>query len=268
MLEERIPGNVPVFLRVDRPTVFSQTDAGQRLPLLGPVPGAAAQPFVIESAPRPLVSSAGLAVAAAGVQLRSRIPTLAVLPGNPGKFTEVAVVPAWAAIGSLTPAPPAAGLVPKGRYGGFIPEFPWDPNGSVPNSGHRPAGHLLRLRWTGTPEAAQTVDAGGNSGFSFQLLDIGLGVDAKSIAPGSVVITATIGGNAFTIRDDGAGRLYGQDAVSNEYVTGSIDYLAGTITLTFSAATDAVAVTADYEHTCLYLPLDLSLDWDAEMAQG
>ena len=266
VIEDRIPGESPVYIDVDRPTVFPQTDAGQRSPLLGPVPGAAAQPLVIESAVRPLVVSA-----AGGLSFRKRIPTLSVLPGAPSsgsRFVEVGNQPAWAAVGSLTPALPAAGLVPVGRYSGFIPVWPFDPNGDVPGSGHRPAGALFRIRWLGTPEAGEIIDAGSNAGFTFQLINTTGPVDAKDIAPGSVVITATIGGNALVVRDDGAGRLYGWEATGGTSATGTIDYVSGVLTVAFSTATDAANVTADYEHTCLYLPLDVSLRWDAEMAQG
>ena len=355
VIEDRIPGEAPLYLDVDRPTSFAQTDAGQRLPLLGPVPGAAAQPFVIESAPRPLVTSAG------GPTFRKRIPTLSVLPGTPSfgsRFVEVGVQPAWSPVGVsvltvvdytnggtdtvsvtvvggvvvvlteatdfaaatsndvtaenirlalaavgvvatragavlsittplaalatgdasawtvalaaalLAPSVPAAGLVPCGRYSTHVPTWLADANGSVPNSGHRPAGQLFRLRWTGSPEVGETIDAGGNTGFTFQLEDTGGAPDpARDIAPGSVVILASVGGNVITIRDDGAGRLYGQESTANASATGTVDYRAGIVTLAFSAAT-AGNVIADYEHTCLYLPLDVSMSWDAEMAQG
>jgi len=343
VIEDRIPGDSPLYIDVDRPTVLVQTDAGQRG---DPIPGAAAQPFVIESAPRPLVTSA------AGVTFRKRIPTLSVLPGLPSagsRFVEVGVQPAWAVVGTslltvvdytngstdtvvVTPvggvaltlteatdfaaatdndttaenirvallaigvvavrtgavlaittpldalasgdatawtvaltsallAPLPSGLVPKGRYGGTALTWPVDPNGDVPNSGHGPAGQLLRVRWLGTPVAGETIDAGGNTGFTATL------VNPTDIAPGSVVILASVGGNIITIRDDGAGRLYGQEPTADESATGTIDYRTGTVTLAFSAAT-AGAVDADYEHSCLYLPLDVSLRWDAEMAQG
>ena len=263
VIEERIPGNAPLYISVDRPTVFPETDAGQRFPLLGPSP-TAPQPFVVEEAERPAVTSA------AGVSFQKRVPTLSVVPGTPGRLVEVGNQPAWAAVGTLAPAVPATGLVPKGRYSGFVPDWPFDsasPVG-VPSSGQRPLGRLLRVRWAGTPEAAEVVDAGGNTGFSFQLQDTGAVVDAKDIAPGSVVVTATIGGNALLVRDDGAGRMYGFEGTGGSSALGTIDYRSGLLTLTFSTATAGVNVLADYEHSCLYLPLDIDLRWDAEMAQG
>jgi hypothetical protein len=260
VIEDRIPGDSPLYIDVDQPTALPQSDEGQQDGTIFP-----AQPFVIEEADRPLVVSAG------GVSFRKRIPTLSVLPGAPSvgsNFVEVGNQPAWAAVGSLTPAVPATGLVPKGRYAGFVPAWPLDPNGSVPGSGHRPGGRLLRVRWAGVAEAAEIIDGGSNAGFTFVLQDTGATADARDIAPGSVEITATIGGNALVIRDDGAGRLYGWEATGGTYATGTIDYRTATVTLSFSTATDAVNVLADYEHTCLYLPLDVSLRWDAEMAQG
>jgi len=341
VVEDRIPGNAPVSINVDQPTVLPQTDAAQRDGVTGP-----AQTFVIESAPRPLVTSAG------GLTFRKRAPTLSVLPGTPSfgsRFVEVAVQPAWTAVGvslltvvafangaldtvtftphggalvtltegtdfvaavdedttaeniriallavgvvatrlgavlTITPLldtlasndltawtvalsgtllspPPATGLIPKGRYAGLVPDWPFDSNAGVPNSGQHPGGQLLRIRWTGTPAVTETIDAGGNTGFSATLSDV-------DVAPGSVVILASVGGNVITVRDDGAGRLYGQEATANASATGTIDYSSGEVTLAFSAVT-AGNVVADYEHTCLYLPLDVSLSWDAEMAQG
>lgn len=168
---------------------------------------------------------------------------------------------AWTVALSTPLTPAIAALIPKGRYDGFTPAWPRDPNGSVPNSGHRPAGELLRVRWLGTPIAAEVIDAGGNTGFTATL------ANPQNIAPGSVVVLASVGGNVITIRDDGAGRLVGQELTGNESADGTIDYLTGVVTLAFSAAT-AGNVTADYEHGCLYLPLDISMEWDAEMASG
>jgi hypothetical protein len=257
VIEDRIPGDSPVWINVDRPTVFAQTDAGQQG---DPVPGAASQPYIIESASRPLVVSAG------GVSFRNRI-TLSVLgtPSTVRNFVEVGIEPSWAVVvGSL--ANMVGSLVPKGRANHHRTDWPVDPNGE--SAGHRPAGELFRVRWTGVAEAAEVIDSGSNTGFTFVLQDTGTGNDATDIAPGSVVITATIGGNALVIRDTGGGRLYGWEATGGTYATGTIDYRTATITITFSTATDAANVVADYEHTCLYLPLDVSVRWDAETAAG
>lgn len=261
VIEDRIPGDSPIWVHIDRPTVFAQSDPGQRD---GAYAGSAGQGYIVEHAPRPLVTSAG------GVQFRKRIPTLSVLPGAPSvgsNFIEVGNQPAWATVaGSL--ANMTGTLIAKGREQHHRQQWYVDANGSVPNSGHRPAGELLRVRWSGTAEAGETIDGGGNAGFTFRLQTTGPAGDASDIAPGSVEITATIGGNALVIRDDGAGRLYGWEATGGTYATGAIDYRTATVTLVFSTATDAVAVTADYEHSCLYLPIDIHLMWDAEMAQG
>ena len=245
MLESRIPGGVGVHFHVDQPTALPQSDDAQRNGTTFP-----AQPFVIESAPRPQVT------AVAGGTFNRRIRTLSVVPTSPGVFEEAQVMPAFADVIPL-PVIPTAGLVPKGRYSGFVSPWSYDANGETIESGH-----ILRFRWLGTPVAAEIVDAGSNTGFTVTL------VNPENIAPGSVAITATIGGNAFVIRDTGDGRLVGQEPVSGDTANGTIDYLTGVVTLEFSTATDAVNITADYEHACLYLPLDINIEWDAKMADG
>jgi hypothetical protein len=170
-------------------------------------------------------------------------------------------MPAFAPV-APSPALPAAGLVPKGRYEGFVANWAVDPNGDVPNSGHHPAGEILRLRWLGTPVAAEVLNAGSVSSFTDTF------ANPSSIAPGSIAITVTIGGNAFFVRDTGDGRLIGQDPVSGATANGTINYLTGELVVTLSTAADAVNITADYEHDCLYLPLDLNIEWDAQMADG
>lgn len=342
VIEERIPGQVGVNIRLDQPTVLPQTDDLIRN---GPPFTEPPVTFVIESAPRPLVTSIG------GVAFRKRIRTLSTGggSGSGGPLLPAQVEPAWAPVGissltviafgsgagdtvSVTPLGGAAivitegvdfaaavdeattaenirlallavgivairtgavlsiampldaivsgdvtawtvalsatilnpipvdGLIPKGRYNGHVVAWPVDPNGTVPNAGYQPAGELLRVRWTGTPELGETVDAGGNTGFSATLA-------FPNVVPGSVVILATVGGNVITIRDDGAGRLVGQESTANEVADGTIDYLSGDIVLAFTAAT-AGNVDADYEHSCLYRPLDINLAWDAQLAQG
>ena len=247
VLESRIPGGVGVYINVDQPTALLQSDDAQRNGTVFP-----AQPFVIERASRPQVT------AVAGGTFIRRIRTLSVTPFATGfgEFKVAQVMPAFVDA-TPTPTPPVTGLVPKGRYDGFIPSWVYDSNGEVLSSGE-----ILRLRWLGTPVAAEIVDAGSNTGFTVTL------VNPENIAPGSVAITATIGGNAFVIRDTGDGRLVGQEPVSGDTANGTIDYLTGVVTLEFSTATDAVNITADYEHACLYLPLDINIEWDAKMADG
>lgn len=345
VIEKRIPGGVPVSVAVDQPTVLPQSDDAQRNGTVF-----LAQPYVIETAPRPLVTSVG------GIQFRSGVRTLSTGggSGSGGPLLVAQVEPSWAPVGissltvvafgnggtdtviftplgggiitltegtdftaetsndvtaenirvallaagvlstragavltitspltalvsndltawevvlaasTLAPAPVA--LVPMGRYVGSVAGWATDPNGTVPNAGHSPAGHLLRVRWLGaTVEAAEIINAGGNTGFTFQLLDSASGDPAADVAPGSVVIFASVGGNIITIRDTGGGRLVGQEAVANESADGTIDYRSGIVTLVFTMAT-AGDVTANYEHACLYLPLDINLEWDAELA--
>jgi hypothetical protein len=83
-----------------------------------------------------------------------------------------------------------------------------------------------------------------------------------------VVLSATIGGVAITVRDTGDGRLVGQQAVTPfARADGAIDYVAGTGTIVFSTAPDgATNVTGSFEHSTLYLPLDLEMSWDSEAA--
>lgn len=255
MIEERIPGQVGVFIRLDQPTVFPQSDDAQRNATVFP-------PVIVavESAPRPLVTAA-----VGGVQFRKRVRTLSTGggTGSGGPLIAVQVEPVWAAVGTLTPALPAAGIVPKGRYDGFIPSMPVDSNGTVPNAGHRPAGELLRFRWVGTPVAAESIGASGAAAYSATL------VSPNDIAPGSVVVTAEVGSNALILRDNGKGRVVGQEATGNAYGDGTINYRTGELVLTFSAITTGVPdVLVDYEHSTLYLPVDISLDWDAQLAQG
>ena len=63
------------------------------------------------------------------------------------------------------------------------------------------------------------------------------------IETGSLSISYTIASTAYTATDDGAGNIAGTD------VTGTIDYTAGTWSLTFTTAPDnATAITADYNY--------------------
>jgi len=261
VFEDNIPGGSPLYINVDQPTALPQTDDAQRNGTVFP-----AATFVIEAAARAAVTP----VAGGGARF-NRGRTISVGGTLPNGTTAVAQVePAWAAVGTLTPAIPATGLIAKGRYAGFVPVWPRDPNADVPDSGHRPGGQLLRVRLLGpNAETANIVDAGSNTGFTFQLLDsITPATNAADVAPGSVAITATVGGNAFVVRDTGDGRLVGQEAISGATADGSINYRTGIITLAFSVSTDAVNILADYEHGTLYLPLDIDLCWDAEMANG
>jgi hypothetical protein len=119
------------------------------------------------------------------------------------------------------------------------------------------------VRWLGTAVAAVVLGAGTGAQTTFSLNFAATGL---AIAPGSVVLTATIGGVAITVRDTGDGRLVGQQAVAPlARADGEIDYVAGTGSIRFSTAPDgATNVVADFEHSTSYLPLDIDLSWDSE----
>lgn len=259
IIETRIPGDSWVRFNLDQPSELPQSDAILRTPLLG-VPTNSPVKFVIESAPRPSV------VTPAGVTVKGRVRTLSAggAIGN-GVLAVAQVEPAWTPQ-ALSPAAPAGGIVLKGRHTGMIAAWPRDPATgpaftTVPGSGIVPVGQLLRVRWLGTAVAGATIftPTGTVTTFSGKLH-----ATRRNYAPGSIVITATIGGGPMTIRDTGNGRLVGQKATTNERADGTIDYRTGDFTLTFSADPDNVAVTADYEHDTLYLPLDIDLQWDSK----
>jgi hypothetical protein len=64
------------------------------------------------------------------------------------------------------------------------------------------------------------------------------------VVPGTVAVSATIGGAALAMSDDGRGRLSGEGVGK-----GSLDYGSGCYRLEFDAAPDnATDITADYSH--------------------
>ncbi len=67
----------------------------------------------------------------------------------------------------------------------------------------------------------------------------------QGVIPGTVVLRATIGGNAVSVYDNGKGEL--ADAGGSHF--GTIDYLSGSISVTFATAPDNTTnITADYEY--------------------
>ena len=166
-------------------------------------------------------------------------------------------------------------LVQRGRKEHFIPM----PGGTAGNILTKDRS-ILRLRWTGTvvagevqvsPPLAPNVPNGTTRKFTGQLGNL---TPAINIVPGSVAIVASaVGGNAVTIRDDGAGRLAGIHRAGTGQIDaaadGTIDYLTGKYELNFGAAgllpapDVASTFTAGYEKNCGYKPLDVNLSWDA-----
>lgn len=261
VIETRVPGDQLVRFIFDYPVEFPQVDAVLQSPVLGPT-NLTPVKFVVESAPRPTV------VAAAGVSFRGRQRTLSAggALGN-GVLVAAQVEGAWATQ-ATTPAIPSGGLVPKGRHIGIVAAWPRDPASGpaftgVPNSGQVPVGQLLRVRWVGATAVAAGVLSSAPNG---TLKTFTLAFAGQKLAPGSLVITATVGAAPMTIRDTGDGRLVGQQATTLVRADGEVDYVAGTATITFSTAPDnATNITGNYEHTTNYAPLDIDLQWDAEV---
>jgi hypothetical protein len=249
-IEAAIPVGVTVFAVVDRPTeVTGAVDARGEVSDGGAAAGQV-QPYVFEHAPYPPSFTAG-SVAHRGLN------RLLVTDGK-GKVTPFQAVPAWAAF----TAPVTGSLVQKGRkeHSFVMPGI----TGSTPNLA--PADrHLLRMRWTGTVVAGENIGTGAG-GIADQTITGTLA--NKKVAPGSVVITATYGGNTLTVRDTGRGRLVGViPATPNvNSASGFIDYVEGTYTLKFFPAPDAAtAILCNYEKDCRYNPLDAQVEWQSNL---
>jgi hypothetical protein len=86
----------------------------------------------------------------------------------------------------------------------------------------------------------------------------------RNLVPGSIVLTVP---GPFTVRDDGKGRLVALGA-TDERFDGLVNYVTGDWELNIAGfAVGAGDITAAYEHSCLYAPLDIEVEWDALMAQ-
>lgn len=87
------------------------------------------------------------------------------------------------------------------------------------------------------------------------------------ILPGSVIITATIGGVAESYTDDGAGNLLAAGTTTDK---GDINYSTGAITLTLSssatAGTDTIVATYQYDNETV--DPDANGEYGAQMAKG
>jgi hypothetical protein len=256
---DRIPVGSLVTASLDVPTELT-TNLVATGAILASLP---AQAYIFERAANPVQYQAG------GVSVRGRQRVL-VQSGN-GVMTPVQAEPDWAAF-----APSHAGaIVQKGKKYHSIQMPGGTPGGGGDFNLKDADRNLLRLRWTATARVAQALAAatGAKQTYSaIQLLTVAA-LPATNIAPGSLVINFTKPGPAAAkLRDNGRGRIVGIGGVDGNGNAlggdGFIDYLTGIFTFTFQAGAAAVAaVTADFEHSCAYQPIDALLEWDAQMAQ-
>jgi len=102
----------------------------------------------------------------------------------------------------------------------------------------------LEYRYTGSAVVAGEIIGTGDGAtltFSATLAN-------PPVAAGSVVISYTIGGTAYTATDNGLGTITGTD------LSGTINYTTGEVSLTFTVAPDAATdITADYHAPSLSL---------------
>jgi len=241
-----IPVGSLVTARLDVPTELNTNVTQQGVNGATVAPSLAPQPYIFEHAAEPGPYTFGF------VTQRGRNRVLA--PTGLGPVNVRQEEPAWAAF-----APTVVGsLKQKGKAVHLIQM----PGGGGVNDNLKPEDrHLLRLRWTGTAIAGENIGTG--TGAVQSILDKQLGGVAPKtrIAPGSVIVHYTLAAAPVTLRDDGKGRIVGNGA------DGFIDYFNGVITkLRFSPGADlASAITVDYEHSCLYQPLDAVVEYDAQM---
>lgn len=217
-------------------------------------PTLAAQGYVFEHAVDPSFT-------AGFVNFTSR--NRALVTNGLGQMQAFQVVPAWAAFSPVQ----SGSLIQRGRKVHSIPM-----TGADTTLTQRGPAHMLRLRWTGTAVAAQnitTTGTGAKQTVVYQCLDAGTH-PIRNIAPGSIVGHFTVGGNPQTFRDDGRGRVVGVSTDNTVTVDGSIDYLSGIITFTFFApgADNTTAITLDFEHSCLYQPIDAYVSWLMDEQRG
>ncbi len=92
-----------------------------------------------------------------------------------------------------------------------------------------------------TAVASEAVGSGNGTAKTFSAT-----LANKNIAPGTVSVTAPIGGSNVTLYDDGEGSL--KDASGNH--VGTINYVTGDLSLTFGTAPDTGSnnITAAYSH--------------------
>jgi hypothetical protein len=260
-----VPAGVIVSARVSRPVELNEVSDGGA----GASPGNPANyRFELASPPGPF-SASGI------VASRSRKRFFAT--DGKGAVTPLQVNPVFAAFSPVQ----SGGLFQSGRKTHSLPMPGF--TGVTPDLADADRA-ILRMRWTGTAVAGESQNArlvdpvtgaaswapdGLRKHFQGTLLN-------TSIAPGSLVLQATIGGNAVLLRDDGNGRLAGAYIGASPTYTvagqgvGVIDYASGVFVVSFGTPTtgapdNATSIVADYEYACAYLPLDVSLQWESEL---
>lgn len=253
---DKIPVGSRVFAQLDVPTELTTNMVATLAP--GAIlPSLPAQGFIFEHAPEPPAYTVG------GVSVRGRQRML--VTNGLGKMTPAQAEPDWAVF-----APSVTGaLVQKGKFTATFDT----PGTTALTPNLKPADrHLVRLRWLGVAVLTGALPAatGAKQTITFQFIDA-LANPVRNIVPGSVVVHFTAAAAPAKLRDDGRSRIVGIGAPVAGNVAagdGTIDYLAGTMTFTLQAgAADVAAMTVDYEHSCLYQPIDAHLEWDALMAQ-
>jgi hypothetical protein len=199
------------------------------------------QPYAFELAPLADAFTAG------GVSHRTRGPVL-VASGESGPLTRTGREPAWAAFGVAQ----TGSLIQRGKKAhafsmpGGVGGAPVD----ILDANKR----LLRMRWTGTAVAGAVLAAGlaGDEEASGTWAS-----EHRNLVPGSIILTCPTGGT--TLRDDGKGNLHGDGGY------GRVNYLTGEWSVRFAAAQTG-DLEADYEHSCLYKPLAVTLVFDPIVA--
>lgn len=245
-----IPAGALVTADMHRPTEIPGATDGAGGEVSDGGAGAAAsagiQPYAFELGIRPGPFTVG------GVTY-DRSANRLLVQSNNGILTAVQQEPAWAAFGS----PQTGSLAQKGKKAHAL-QMP-GVAGTNPNLKALDR-RWLRLRWTATVVNNEILGAGTGSKKLFTGTTAG-----KNIAPGSMTVTATVGGQAITLRDTGTGRIVGYEATGGASADGTIDYVNGTFEIKFSTAPDnSTNVTASaYEKDCKYKPLDVRLEWDA-----
>jgi hypothetical protein len=234
-VEDEIPAGAFVIARVHRPVELNEIDRP-----------AETQGYLIQRAPEPPAFNVGGAPPV-GVTFRGRMRTLrATGTGGFNDFIPQQHEPVWASF-----APSATGdLVQDGRIQHAL-QMPGT-TGFTPDLASADR-NLLRVRWLGTAVAGATlvavVAATRVQGSSWTASA------HKNLAPGSIIVTLPTSGGI--LRDNGAGRLVGADG------DGEVDYLTGAFEFRFNVA-ETGNVLVDYEHGCLYRPLNIFLGWDGD----
>lgn len=260
LIWDDVPAGVLVSAWVSRPAELNEaSDGGAGAAAPNPAP----YRFDLAAAPGPF-SYAGV------IATRSRQRFLTTDAAAFGPLQALQLVPAFAAFG----APQSGSIFQSGRmsHSFQMPGF----TGATPNLAPNDR-RILRMRWTGTVVAGESQNArltapesgaaatpdGTRKKFAGRLFN-------RRIVPGSVAITATVGGGTLTLRDNGDGRLVGAIiGASPAFAVGArgdgvIDYIEGTFELAFGTAPDgASTIAAGYEHGCAYLPLDVRVSWES-----